>query len=324
MSNHLTDLIELFRANRGAFVSGEQLSQRLALSRTAIWKKINKLKQLGYTFEASPKLGYRLLHEPSVLDVDRIQSQLKTSRIGREMTYLEQTDSTQNLARQLSASGIPEGHICIAETQTAGRGRMGRQWHSPQGKGLWFSIVLRPTIPLRDMSHLTLLTAVALCESIREVTALPVGIKWPNDLLLGGKKVSGILLETIAEDDRVQSVICGIGVSVNLSASDYPEALSSIAQSLAMAGGQDYDREQLLVAFCNHFESTYDTYMAQGFATIRARWEANSVTLNKTIEVQQLNRTLVGHAIGIDDQGALLLQTTDGEVVRCYSGDVRL
>jgi BirA family biotin operon repressor/biotin-[acetyl-CoA-carboxylase] ligase len=174
------------------------------------------------------------------------------------------------------------------------------------------------------MSHLTLLTAVALCDAIRDVTALPVGIKWPNDLLLDGKKVSGILLETIAEDDRVQSVICGIGVSVNLAADDYPAELAEIAQSLSMAGGQDYDREQLLVAFCHHFELTYDTYLTEGFAPIRTRWEANSVTLHKEIEVQQLNRTIVGRAVGIDEQGALLMQMSDGEVVRCYSGDVRL
>lgn len=322
--NNLTPLIDLFRAHMGEYVSGEQLSQTLHLSRTAIWKKINKLKQLGFTFEASPRLGYRLLSEPSVLDVDRIQTLLSTSRIGRGITYLEQTDSTQNIARQLSSSGISEGQICIAETQTAGRGRMGRNWHSPQGKGLWFSIVLRPTIPLRDMSHLTLLTAVALCESIRTVTALPLGIKWPNDLLLDGKKVSGILLETIAEDDRVQSVICGIGISVNLQATDYPDELLTIAQSLAMAGGQAYDREQLLATFCNHFEALYDAYLEHGFSEIRARWEANSITLNKTVEVQQLNRTIAGQAIGIDEQGALLVLTSNGEVVRCYSGDVRL
>jgi BirA family biotin operon repressor/biotin-[acetyl-CoA-carboxylase] ligase len=322
--NNLTPLIELFRANQGNYVSGEQISQHFSLSRTAVWKKINKLKQLGFTFEASPRLGYRLLSEPSVLDIDRIQAQLTTSRIGRGITYLEQTDSTQNIARQLSASGIPEGHICIAETQTAGRGRMGRAWHSPQGKGLWYSMVLRPTIPLRAMSHLTLLTAVVLCETIREQTNLPVGIKWPNDLLLDGKKVSGILLETIAEDDRVQSVICGIGISVNLGVDEYPDDLKAIAQSLAMAGGQAYDREALLVAFCEKFEQTYELYLAEGFDPIRARWEAQSVTLNKQIEVQQVNRTIAGLAVGIDEQGALLVHTSDGEVVRCYSGDVRL
>jgi BirA family biotin operon repressor/biotin-[acetyl-CoA-carboxylase] ligase len=316
-------LLALFRQQPDQFHSGEQLRAHLQVSRTAIWKKIKKLEREGYRFEASSRLGYRLLAEPEVFDFERYEKALHTVRFGRTWSYQTETNSTQNVARELTTQGATEGHLVLAETQTAGRGRFGRAWHSPKGKGIWMSFILQPKVPVSAISQITLLIAVSLCKTLREVSGLPIGIKWPNDLLIDGKKISGILLEGLLEEERIVSIIAGVGISVNLDAEDYPDELKTIAQSLKMANAeQPIARERILATFMNTFEAMYDDFQQNGFETVRQLWEQWSVTLAKHVQIKQVNQTLAGYAVGIDEQGALRLQMENGETVTCYSGDL--
>ncbi|MFD0694795.1 biotin--[acetyl-CoA-carboxylase] ligase [Paenibacillus sp. GCM10027628] len=317
-------ILQLFAEHPDAYVSGEEISRALNVSRTAIWKHIEALRQAGYEFEAAPRKGYRLISKPDKWNVSELLAGLKTKSLGKQLHVYGEVDSTQTIAHQLVASGAPEGTLVLAETQTAGRGRMGRKWHSPAGKGIWMSLVLTPRIPVYFMPQLTLLCAVALCRSIQKVVKVDIGIKWPNDLLIGGKKVSGILLESSGEDERLKYVIAGIGISANLKVEDYPEELRSIATSLAIESGTDIVREQLVQAFLIEFEELYGLYIDKGFVPIRLLWEALSVTLNRPIRTHSPSGFVEGMAESLDDSGALTVITETGDKVKIYSGDIEL
>jgi BirA family biotin operon repressor/biotin-[acetyl-CoA-carboxylase] ligase len=315
-------ILQLFEQNKDKYISGEQLSQSLNCSRTAIWKHIEALRQEGYEFEASPKRGYRLIQSPERLDVSKLNACLQTKVMGRVLHLFDEIDSTQTAAHQLVAQGAAEGTLVIAEKQTAGRGRMGRKWHSPKGKGIWMSLVLEPRIPVHFSPQLTLLAAVALCRAIQQVVPIDVGIKWPNDLLVNGKKISGVLLETRAEDERLQYIVAGIGIGVNLKPEDYPEELKALATSLAIESGQTVDREKLICAVLKEFEELYELYHQQGFTPIRLLWEALTVSLHRPIRVHTSNGPVEGVAESIDDMGALTVRLAGGETMKVYSGDV--
>lgn len=320
----MTDrLLELFEQSDGVFLSGEELSERLHISRTAVWKQIEKLRQQGFRFEAAPRKGYRLLTKPDKFDLPAFLLQLKTERFGKHVKYYDEVDSTQAVASKLIAEGAPEGTLVLAELQTAGRGRMGRQWHSPKGKGLWMSMILKPTeIPLSFTPQLTLLVAVALCRAIRITVPVEAGIKWPNDLLINGRKVGGILLESSAENETLQHIIAGVGIGVNLEPEDYPPSLRDIATSLALEAGHRIDRVELLCRFLLEWEQLYALYQDQGFAPIKLLWEALSVSLHRPIRCQTAQGPVDGYAEGIDELGALELRMPDGKIRKMYSGDV--
>ncbi|MCY9664671.1 biotin--[acetyl-CoA-carboxylase] ligase [Paenibacillus alginolyticus] len=317
-------ILELFQEFPEAYVSGEEISRRLNVSRTAIWKHIEELRSAGYEFEAAPRKGYRLLSKPNTWQVNELLSGLRTKVLGQKIHVYGEVESTQTIAHALVASGAPEGTLVLAEAQTAGRGRMGRAWHSPAGKGIWMSLVLTPRIPVFFMPQLTLLSAVALCRSIQKVCQVDIGIKWPNDLLIKGKKVSGILLESSGEDERLKYVIAGIGISVNLKTEDYPEELRNIATSLAIESGADIPRESLVQAFLLEFEELYALYLEKGFAPIRLLWEALSVTLKRPIRTHTPSGVVEGIADSLDDSGALTVITQAGEKIKIYSGDIEL
>lgn len=317
-------LIQIFEEKPGQFLSGEEISTKLHCSRTAIWKHIERLRQEGYEFEAVSRKGYRLTAKPEKLDVKEIAIRLQTLSLGRSIHYYDEVDSTQIVARNLTARGAEEGTLVIAEQQTAGRGRLGRKWHSPKGKGLWMSLVLKPRIPLHFTPQLTLLIAVALCRALRVVTALPIGIKWPNDLLIEGKKISGILLESSAEDENVQYVVAGVGISVNLTPEDYPDdELRAKATSLAIETGSKLNRTEVLCQFLKELETLYALYHEQGFGPIKLLWEALSVSLNRPVTCQTPKGLQEGYAIGIDDSGALTVRLPDGSIAKWYSGDIQ-
>lgn len=322
----MTDkLLTLFEQSDGDFVSGEELSQQLGISRTAVWKHIERLRAKGYRFEAVSRKGYRLTGKPDRLDLAALQLKLKTKRFGRQLSYADSVGSTQAAALALIAQGAQEGALAVAEEQTSGRGRMGRQWHSPKGKGLWFSLVLKPRIPIHFAPQLTLLVAVAVCRAIRSLLPqVPVGIKWPNDLLIEGRKVCGILLESSAEDERLQHVVAGIGISVNLQPDDYPPELAVKATSLAIAAGQEVDRGDVLAAVLLELEQLYELYGTQGFAPVKLAWEALSVTLRRSVRIETPQGPIEGMAESIDENGALLVRSAGGELVKCYSGDVEM
>lgn len=314
-------LVQLFNQNQGVFLSGEQLSKELNCSRTAVWKHIQSLRKEGFEFEAVPKLGYRLLQVPERIDQASLLARLQTRTLGRTIKLYDEVDSTQNIAHELVRNGAGEGTLVIAEQQTKGRGRMGRNWLSPKGKGIWMSVVLKPEIPLPFTPQLTLLVAVALCRTIRKLTP-EVGIKWPNDLLVRGKKISGILLESSAEDERLNYVIVGVGISANLKEEDYPDDLREKATSLLIETGEPIDRAALVCDFLLQLEDLYELYSDQGFAPIRLLWEALTVTLQRKVTIQTAQGLEEGTAVAIDDMGALLVTKPDGRTVTYFSGDV--
>ncbi|MFW5435737.1 biotin--[acetyl-CoA-carboxylase] ligase [Paenibacillus apiarius] len=315
-------LLEWFQDHPGEYISGEEISRHLHITRTAVWKQINRLRAKGYEFEAAPKLGYRLVQSPTRLDEIVLLTKLKTKKLGRQIRMLEKTESTNNVAAQWAKQGAEEGAIVIAEEQLRGRGRHGRSWHSPAGKGIWMSLVLKPRIPLQFTPHLTLLSAVALCRAMKRLTHADLGIKWPNDILIDGKKVCGILLESFAEDERLVHVIAGIGISVNLDEADYPPELQPIATSLKAASGREVDRAALLAECLLELEQLYQLYEEQGFGPIRTLWEAQSVTIGRSLSVETPYGIVHGVAQGLDESGALVLAGEDGSFRKVFSGDV--
>ncbi|MFF2089982.1 biotin--[acetyl-CoA-carboxylase] ligase [Paenibacillus sp. NPDC058174] len=318
----MSKLLELLAAHSGQYVSGEMISRELNVSRTAIWKQIHKLEDQGYEIEASRRLGYKLLAVPDKYSLDELDEQLQTTAFGRNIHLFEQVDSTQNVAQKLADEGAPEGTLVIAEQQVSGRGRMGRSWVSPKGKGVWMSLIMRPTVPVHFAPQLTLLTAVALCRSLMKLTSLPIGIKWPNDLLIDGKKISGILLESTAEDARLRYVIAGVGISVNLAASDYPEEMQDRATSLRIASGSRLSREAVIAAFMLEWEQLYTLYQEQGFAPVVTLWEALSVSLHKPARLTTPQGIIDGTPVALDESGAIAVKLEDGSFVLVFSAEM--
>ncbi|WP_373229681.1 biotin--[acetyl-CoA-carboxylase] ligase [Cohnella sp.] len=315
-------LLSLLEAEAGEYVSGEEISRKMNVSRTAIWKQVRKLETEGYIIEAVPRLGYRLTGKPSRLSVHELLPKLNTRSFGRNLRLLNTVHSTQDELRGLAEQGAQEGTLVIAEQQTNGRGRMGRSWISPAGKGIWMSLLLRPPVPLPHTPQLTLLAAVALSRAISRIIPIIIGIKWPNDLLVDGKKISGILLESAAEDERLRYVVVGLGVSVNLEPEDYPEELLLKAASLKMVSGSTINRSDLIAAILEEFERLYGLYLDEGFAPIRALWEAHSVTLNQQTQLNTPQGSFVGVPRGLDDMGGLQVELEDGSYRTVYSAEV--
>jgi BirA family biotin operon repressor/biotin-[acetyl-CoA-carboxylase] ligase len=315
-------LLSLLEAESGEYVSGEEISRKLNVSRTAVWKQIHKLEAEGYVIDAVPRLGYRLKGRPSRLSLPELLPMLDTRVFGRNLKLMEEVTSTQDELRKLAEEGAPEGTLVIAELQTKGRGRMGRSWLSPAGKGVWMSLLLRPQVPLQHTPQLTLLAAVALSRAISKVVPLDIGIKWPNDLLVQGRKISGILLESAAEDERLRYVAVGMGISANLDEEDYPEELREKAVSLKMASGQPVNRAELIAVVLDEFERLYVLYQERGFAPIRSLWEAHTVTLNKPAILNTPQGRVEGVPEGLDDSGGLLVRIADGSVRTVYSAEL--
>ncbi|MBN2984275.1 MULTISPECIES: biotin--[acetyl-CoA-carboxylase] ligase [Cohnella] len=318
-----TSLLALLEsAEPNAYVSGEEISRRLGVSRTAVWKQVRKLEAEGFRIEAVPRLGYRLAGRPERLSQAELAGRMKTRSFGRVLHLLESVHSTQDVMRKLAEEGAPEGTLVIAEQQTAGRGRMGRSWVSPAGKGIWMSLLLRPRLPMQATPQLTLLAAVALSRAISAVVPLSIGIKWPNDLLVDGRKISGILLESATEDERVRYIVVGIGVSVNLEREDYPEEVAGKAVSLKMAAGRPVDRAELIACTLQEFENLYELYLQEGFEPIRALWEARSVNLNRPAVLHTPKGVIEGVPRGLSDMGGLRVELPDGSIETVYSAEI--
>lgn len=317
-------MLDILREHRGAYISGEEISRRLSISRTAVWKQINKLREEGYEFEAVSRKGYRLVFAPDKLEEGDVLEGLQTKSFGRHLNLMEVTSSTQEAARLLAEEGAPEGTLVIAEEQTGGRGRQGKRWYSPARKGIWMSLLLRPQRPLSFAPQLTLLTAVAVCRAIRKVTGVDAGIKWPNDLLVQGKKICGILIESVGEDERIKYCIAGIGIDVNVELEELPTELHTVATSLKIESGQTQSRATLISAVMNELEQLYNLYEEEGFAPIGHLWEALSVTLGKRVTVKTPRGETEGTAEALDESGALVLLDDKGNHITIFSGDVQL
>jgi len=306
-------------------VSGAELSQQLGISRAAIWARIEELRELGYEIAASPVLGYRLVSSPDVLHADDLLARLgKTRVVGRDIRVFEQTTSTNDVVEKLARDGVKEGVVVFAESQTKGRGRLGRVWTSPARKGLWFSILLRPALRPQETTQLTVAAATALWRAIHEETGLSPEIKWPNDILIRGKKVVGILTELSAEVDRVKHVTLGVGVDVNLTANEFPVELRKLATSLRIESGQPVLRAELATAIMRELDRDYARVCSGQFAEVADEWEEHCTTIGQRVVISQGERKLRGRAESLDDDGALVLRTEHGHLERIIGGDVTL
>ena len=318
-------ILSALRAAGDGSVAGTELSQRLGISRAAIWARIEELRVLGYDIAASPHQGYRLLGTPDLLHADDLLARLGATRVvGRDIRVFQETTSTNDVIEKLARDGVKEGVVVFAESQTKGRGRLGRQWLSPRGKGLWFSVLLRPRLRPQAVTQLTIAAATALARAIESTTGLRPEIKWPNDLLLRGRKVAGILTELNAEVDNVHHVILGIGLDVNLGAAEFPADLRKLATSLKLEAGRPVDRGALAAAILRELDQDYARVCAGGFERVADEWEGRCATLGSNVVIQIGDRRLEGRAESLDDDGALLLRTQHGHLERVIGGDVRL
>jgi BirA family biotin operon repressor/biotin-[acetyl-CoA-carboxylase] ligase len=317
-------ILSALRANPDG-VSGAQLAAELAISRAAVWARIDDLRKVGYDIEAGPHFGYKLINSPDALHADDLLARLgKTKVVGRDIQVFEQTTSTNDVVEKLARDGVKEGVAVFAESQTKGRGRLGRVWQSPTHKGLWFSVLLRPNLRPQETTQLTVISATALRRAVKTVTGLNADIKWPNDLLIGGKKAAGILTEMSAELDRVRYIIIGIGVDVNQSAAEFPEELKKIATSLKIEAGAEVCRAELATEILRELDRDYARINAGKFSEVADEWEAACVTIGKNVAVHTGDRKFRGRAEALDDDGALLVRTEHGHLERVIGGDVTL
>jgi BirA family biotin operon repressor/biotin-[acetyl-CoA-carboxylase] ligase len=306
-------------------ISGSELAEQLRISRAAIWSRIEELRKLGYDIEAGPHRGYRLVDEPDTLLADDLLARLgKTKIIGRDIQVFEQTTSTNDVVEKLARDGVREGVVVFAESQTKGRGRLGRKWISPARKGLWFSLLLRPNLRPQETTQLTVASATALRRAIVSQTRSQPEIKWPNDILINGKKVAGILTEMSAELDRVRHVIPGIGIDVNQDASEFPVELRKIATSLKIEAGESFSRPALAVAILEELDEEYARVCAGKFSSIANEWVEHCGTIGKDVSVRIGDRVIQGRAESLDDEGALVLRTEHGRLQRITGGDVTI
>lgn len=303
------------------YISGEKISEDLGVSRTTIWKAIKDLRAQGYEIDSVTNKGYKLIKAPDILTANEIKPILKTHSLGKEIYDYKKVTSTNQLAKEKAGEGAMEGTVLIAEAQTAGRGRLGKQWDSPEGTGIWMSMILRPSVLPSEISSVTLLAGLAICKAIRKLTKLEAYIKWPNDIVVGGKKVCGILTEMSGEIDRVNYVILGIGINVNTQ--HMPEDLQQIATSLAIEGGKEYIRKDLVAELLMFFETYYTNYLKESsFASMRDAYKELCITLQNQVKVIDEAESYVATPVDIDKTGALIVDKEDGTRQTIVSGEV--
>ncbi len=315
---------KILSALRNADETGLSLSALSALvgeSAPAVSHRVVELCRLGYEIESTPHLGFRLLGAPDLLHADDLISRLAPERVvGRDIQVFQQTSSTNDVAEKLALDGVAEGVVIFAESQSKGRGRLGRKWLSPAGQGLWFSILLRPRLAPGSVTQLTIAAATAVARALRVETGLAPQIKWPNDILIRGRKVAGILTELSAELDRVRHVVIGIGVDVNVT--EFPDELREVATSLAIETGRTFIRGAIAAALLRELEADYSRVMRGEFPTLAEEWERQCVTLGRRVKIHIGDRTLSGRAESLDNDGALLLRSDYGHLERIVGGDV--
>lgn len=300
------------------YVSGEDISRELGVSRAGIWKHIEKLRKEGYDIEAQPHLGYRLASAPDRLIQAEVGWDLKTKILGKKIYSFKKTDSTNTAAYKLAESGEKEGAVVFAEEQSRGRGRFKRAWESPQG-GIYMSIILRPKLEPLMTARITLAVSVAVAEAIRETTNLPARIKWPNDVLINGLKVSGILTEMSAEQDEIDFIVVGIGINVNTDPEDLPEGATALKKEL----NSEVSKVALAKKALKLLEERY-LKIESDFSAIIDEWRNLTATLGKRVKVHTHTEQLEGQALDVDDNGGLILRLDSGFNKHILSGDVEL
>ncbi len=315
-------ILNLLRSSHTAFLSGEELARKTGVSRTMVWKHIKSLERDGFGIEAMPSQGYRITFEPDVLRQNDIKQGLKTKVVGKEIHLFPEAASTNTLAMEMATQGAAEGTVVIAELQTSGRGRLGRKWISPKGN-LYLSVILRPDIPMHKAPIITLMGAVAVTSAIRDLCNVPVAIKWPNDVLVASRKVSGLLTEMSAEQDRIRHLVLGIGVNVNMEQNSLPPDLRPLVTTLAAEAGTKINRTELLRQILRQLDCWYKTFL-NNTADVLREWEKLNMTIGNRITVSGAGETLEGLAQAIDEEGRLVIMRDDGATRHVAAGDVTI
>lgn len=326
MKTDKSDILTLLR-NSKDYVSGQQLCDQFGVSRTAVWKVINQLKEEGYEIESVPRKGYRLVEAPKdILSKSEIASRLHTKWAGRKLYYLESTGSTNTDAKRLAEEGEPHGTTIVANMQTAGRGRRGRTWQSPAGANTYFTILLKPDFSPDKASMLTLVMALSVAEAIEEITGLKADIKWPNDIVVHKKKVVGMLTEmsTTPEMDEIQYVVIGVGTNVNYdSPEDFPEELRPTATSLRMEAGHLINRAALTERMLARFEVNYEKFEETlDLSGLMDSYEKHLINVGAQVRVLDPAGEYTGISRGINAVGELLVEKENGETINVYAGEV--
>ena len=324
-AQHIDDLIiDIFKKSKDNFVSGQTLSDRIKITRTAVWKHIEGLRKKGYIITSVPSKGYKLVEAPDKLSVSEIKGAIKTRIIGSEIFIFDEVDSTNDIAMKMGAEGREEGLVVLSEGQLHGRGRLGRTWVSPKGVNLYVSILLRPEISPFYAPVLTMMAAMAAAGSILKTTGLKAKIKWPNDILVDQKKVAGILTEMNAEQEKINYIVIGIGINVNMKKEDFPEDLRMPAASLMECAGRRVDRAKLLCALLESMEEYYEELKSKGIMSIVQKWRRLCGTLNKRIKVSLPGGIITGIAEDVTQEGGLVIRTGNGSTKVIFAGDVTL
>ncbi|MGE4284714.1 MAG: biotin--[acetyl-CoA-carboxylase] ligase, partial [Clostridia bacterium] len=317
------EILNALKKNQGEYLSGEEISNHLGVSRTAVWKYISALRKEGYDIESSSRKGYRLVSSSGVFSTEEIKTGLSTHFFGSKMIYYPTVTSTNTVAKQLAAGGCEEGTLVIADNQSSGKGRMGRSWSSPPSTGIWMSVILYPKISPMQAPFITILAALAVAVSIEETTQAKPGIKWPNDIVMEKKKVCGILTEMNAEIETINYVVVGIGINVNMQKDDFPSDLHETAASIKMITGQAVNRNMLIRKILENFEHYYMKALIDGNRNeIVSEYKKYSLTLNARVKAQYQSHEIIGVAVDISDEGELLIKTDDGETNKILSGEV--
>lgn len=315
-------MLELYK-HRDEFISGSQLALKMGISRVAVWKHIEALKQEGYEIEAVSGKGYHLIDAHNIIIPEVFNKVINTSLIGKNFLYYPQTDSTNELAKRLlKQQPIASGTVLVTGKQTEGKGRRGRHWESPRG-GLWFSIILQPKLPLTQVALFSLVCAVAACEALKTFSVPQPAIKWPNDIFINGKKIVGILLEVSGELELTDYVIVGIGINVNVDINQFNQELKSSMTSLARENGRLFDQVEILAEILSMIEKYYFKFIEHGFSDILLEFKKSCFHLNRQVKIYNGSKNIEGINVDIDDMGSLVIDTGN-KIEKITTGDVSL
>jgi BirA family biotin operon repressor/biotin-[acetyl-CoA-carboxylase] ligase len=317
----IAGLLTLLAENATIVVSGARIAREVGMSRSTVWRWVERLRELGVKVKGHPRTGYFLEKVPDILTPDTLRQRLKGSLFGKRIHHFFKIDSTNRVAFELGYASEPEGTVVLAEEQTAGRGRAGRQWHSERGTGIYVTLLLRPRLAPVQAPVLTMMAGLSARTAIADTTGLPLDLKWPNDLMIRGKKIGGILTEMHAEASQVRFVIVGIGINVNQE--KFPAELAAIATSLGTEAGKAQSRLEILVRLLREFESDYNRFLTEGAANVVKRFEeVSSYARGKRVQVANGAESFSGVTAGLAPEGLLRVKRDDGELVTVVAGDV--
>lgn len=294
---------------RGGFVSGQEISRALGVSRNAVSKWVRTLRERGYDIESVTNKGYRLIRQPDFISEEKITRALSTAYIGRPTVYLDEVDSTNEEIKRRARTSSGQGLVAVADRQTLGKGRLGRRWESPKGMSIYLSVLLRPELAPSQVQCLTLASGLAVCNTINAL-GFSSKIKWPNDVIIGNKKLCGILTEMSVEDNAVSFAVVGIGINVNNSA--FPQEIESKATSLYIESGEVCERSDIIAALLKQLELVYDEFIMGGFQAIREEYASLCATIGREIKAELRGRTIIGQAVDIAEDGSLIIKTDSG------------